>query len=91
MFLESFVIKEDGIYKMWFSAKGSNYQMGYAESFDGKIWQRDDSFGGLETTPDSFDSEMIEYFSIVNGHDRKYMFYNGNNYGAAGIGVAVEV
>ena len=43
-----YVLKEDGIYKMWFSAKGGNYRMGYAESLDGKklgekrcIWRFD--------------------------------------------------
>lgn len=86
-----FVIKEDGFYKMWFSARGAEYRMAYAESADGKTWVRDDARGGLDVTPGDFDSDMIEYFAIVQSAGRKYVFYNGNGYGIGGIGVAAEV
>jgi len=33
---------------------------------------------------------MIEYASIVKHNDRYFMFYNGNNYGFDGIGLAVS-
>jgi hypothetical protein len=33
---------------------------------------------------------MIEYAAVVRYKDRHFMFYNGNNYGADGIGLAVE-
>ena len=76
---------------MWFAAKGENYRMGYAESLDGKKWARNDEFGGLNVTSGSFDSDMVEYFSVMKSGGRKFMFYNGNGYGAEGIGVAAEI
>lgn len=85
-----FVLKEDGVYRMWFGHKGEAYRMGYAESEDGIRWVRDDSFGGLDVTAGGFDSDMAEYFAIVNHKGRKIMYYNGNDYGRHGIGLAVE-
>jgi len=85
-----FVLKEDGIYKMWFAHKGAAYRMGYAESRDGLDWKRDDAFGGFDVTPGGFDAEMVEYFAIAQHADRKIMFYNGDDYGRHGVGVAVE-
>lgn len=85
-----FVLKEDGVYKMWFAHKGDAYRMGYAESLDGFDWVRDDVFGGLEVTPGGFDAEMVEYFVVISYAGRKFMFYNGDDYGRHGVGVAVE-
>jgi predicted GH43/DUF377 family glycosyl hydrolase len=85
-----FVLKEDGVYKMWFAHKGAAYCMGYAESIDGLHWERDDSFGALDVTAGQFDSEMVEYFAVVPYEGRKIMFYNGNDYGRNGFGVAIE-
>lgn len=85
-----FVLKEDRVYKMWFAHKGVAYRMGYAESMDGVHWKRDDSFGGLDVNAGEFDSEMIEYFAVVPYEGRKIMFYNGNDYGRNGFGVAIE-
>jgi len=33
---------------------------------------------------------MIEYAAVVKHNGRHFMFYNGNNYGYDGIGLAVE-
>jgi predicted GH43/DUF377 family glycosyl hydrolase len=85
-----FVLNEDGVYKMWFAHKGAAYRMGYAESHDGLQWERDDSFGALDVTAGQFDSEMVEYFAVVPHEGRKIMFYNGNDYGRNGFGVAIE-
>jgi hypothetical protein len=32
---------------------------------------------------------MIEYAAVVKHQEKYYMFYNGNNYGENGIGLAV--
>lgn len=85
-----YVIHENGIYKMWFSHKGSAYRMGYAESLDGLTWIRNDDFGGLASGQGGFDSEMAEYFCVIPYRGGKIMFYNGNDYGREGIGLAVE-
>jgi hypothetical protein len=84
-----FVLKDDGRYKMWFAHKGAAYRLGYAESEDGLTWQRDDSFAGLAPGDEGWDCDMVEYAAVVKHEDRYLMFYNGNNYGFGGIGVAV--
>ncbi len=84
-----FVIKEHGLWRMWFSYKGSHYRIGYAESHDGINWERLDHLVQMECSDHGFDSEMIEYAAIVPHESSYYMFYNGNNYGYDGIGLAV--
>ena len=85
-----YVVFEDGIWKMWFAHKGDAYRLGYAESLNGIEWERRDDLAGLDVGPSGFDSEMIEYAAVVRYQGRHFMFYNGNNYGADGIGLAVE-
>ncbi|MGZ3689184.1 MAG: hypothetical protein ACXWPM_00920 [Bdellovibrionota bacterium] len=84
------VIHEDGVYKMWFAHKGAEYRMGYAESLDGLKWERNDALAGIDVTPGSWDSTMLEYASVIVSQGRKYMFYNGDNYGRDGFGLAIE-
>lgn len=91
------VIKDEGIYKMWFSTRGienyrmksgQHYMIGYAESVDGINWQRRSDKFTFETSEDGWDSEMLEYASIIK-HNKKYiMLYNGNNFGKDGFGYA---
>ena len=86
-----YVIYEDNIWKMWFSHKGDAYQLGYAESYDGLNWIRRDDFSGISVGKQGdFDSDMIAYAAVVNYKGQHFMFYNGNNYGYDGIGLAVE-
>lgn len=84
------VIKEDGIYKMWYSYKGESYRIGYAESKDGITWERKDDEAGIDVSESGWDSEMIEYAFVFNHNGKKYMFYNGNDYGKNGIGYAIR-
>lgn len=86
------VLKEAGIYKMWYSYKRDTftYRIGYAESKDGKDWQRMDEEEGIDISKSGWDSEMIEYAFVFNHKGKKYMLYNGNGYGSSGIGLAVE-
>lgn len=83
------VLLEEGIYKMWFSYKGKDYRIGYAESPDGLTWVRKDKNSGIDVSTSGWDSQMIEYSYVLNHKGKKYMFYNGNNYGYDGIGLAV--
>lgn len=84
-----FVLKEDGIYKMWYSYRGKHYRIGYAESLDGIAWERKDELTGIDVSPDSWDSEDIEYASIFDHNGDRYMLYNGNGYGETGVGLAI--
>ena len=86
-----YVVFEDNIWKMWFSFKGDSYQIGYAESYNGIDWFRKDDFSGITVGNDGeFDSDMIAYAAVVKYKTQHFMFYNGNNYGYDGIGLAVE-
>lgn len=92
-----FVIKEDGIYKMFYcfrtavnyrNDKSESYRMGYAESDDGLVWKRKDEEVGIETSDNGWDSEMIAYPYIYKHNKKFYMFYNGNGFGKSGFGYA---
>ena len=92
-----FVLKENGIYKMWYSyRKGKNYRkdksqsyrIGYGESKDGINWYRMDDKAGIDISESGWDSEMIAYPNIYQHKGRIYMLYNGNNFGMSGIGYA---
>jgi hypothetical protein len=83
------VIKDGEIYRMWYCTRGAAYRLGYAESLDGLVWQRRDEEVGLEPAPGGWNSEMQAYpFVFDQGRDR-HLLYNGNGYGATGIGHAV--
>ena len=88
------VVKNEGRYHMWYSTKGKyprniEYQIGYAESLDGQNWVRMDSRAGIYSSNSGWDSEMIEYAAVLKIKGTYYMFYNGNNYGIDGFGVAL--
>lgn len=83
------VLKEDGIYKMWYCYRGQSYQIGYAESADGLQWERKDEEAGIDASESGWDSEMIGYQFVFDHKGERYMLYNGNGYGKTGIGLAV--
>jgi hypothetical protein len=66
----------------------AGYRLGYAESPDGIQWTRLDTMG-LDVSATGWDSQAIMYPAVVDVHERRYCFYNGNDFGRDGIGVAV--
>lgn len=84
-----FVIKENGIYKMWYSYRGKAYRIGYAESHDALNWTRKDEEVGIDVSREGWDSEMVEYPHLFDHKGKRYMLYNGNGYGRTGFGLAV--
>jgi hypothetical protein len=83
------VVREGDRYRMWFAARGESYRIGYAESRDGLRWDRDDDRAtGLEPSRAGWDSEMMAYPTLLDVGDNRHMLYNGNGYGATGIGYA---
>jgi hypothetical protein len=82
------VVLDGDRYRMWFSARGDAYRLGYAESVDGLSWDRDDSAVGLEPTPGEFDGEMQAYPCVAELGGRRHLLYNGDGYGRTGIGYA---
>jgi len=87
------VLKDDDLYRMWFSFRGGpdhdTYRIGYAESTDGIQWERKDELVDFTVSEEGWDSEMVEYPCVIKHNDTFYMLYNGNGYGRSGIGIAV--
>lgn len=92
------VIKQDGIYKMWFGKRKKSdyrvniqntYRIGYAESTDGINWERKDYDAGIDISNEGWDSEMISYPYVFKNYNELVMLYNGNGFGKTGFGYAV--
>ncbi len=93
------VYKENGLYKMYFSYRNAHnyrtdversYRIGYAESEDGIIWERNDAQAGIERSATGWDSTMMDYCHILPHRQQLVMFYNGNGFGASGFGWATK-
>ena len=87
------VIKDELIYKMWYSYRGQKdiktYRIGYAESIDGINWVRKDNLmKQFDVSNSGWDSEMMCYPFVFNHKEKLYMLYNGNGYGKTGFGLA---
>ncbi len=78
-------------YQLFYSIRRRSlaaYRLGYAESTDGIHWVRKDNEMGLDVSPGKFDSNAIMYSAVISIGEKTYCFYNGNNFGAQGFGVA---
>lgn len=82
------VVRDADGYRMWFSCRGSDYRIGYAESDDGLVWSRNDGYGGLGPTGDGWESQAVGYGFVFDHEGTRWMLYNGNGYGSTGIGLA---
>ena len=90
------IFYRDGIWHMWFCYRGSRqfrggasaYRMGYARSTDLRTWHRDDAAAGIDVSESGWDSQMVAYPCVVETPIGVLMFYNGNGFGASGIGWA---
>ena len=78
-------------YRAWYSYdRGEGYRIGYAESDDGLTWRREDAKAGLAPSNNGWDSEAMAYPYVVAHKNHLYMFYNGNDFGRDGIGLAIS-
>jgi predicted GH43/DUF377 family glycosyl hydrolase len=82
------VIKVKNKYLMWYSYRGNNYKIGFAVSENGINWIRRDEIVGISTSESGWDSEMVCYPYVFQHDNFYYMLYNGNGYGASGLGLA---
>jgi len=85
------VTVQDNLYKMFYT-KGTlsgDYIAGYAESLDGLNWKRMDDKIGISLSKSGWDSKALCYPSLLNYQNNVYMFYNGNDMGKAGFGLAI--
>jgi hypothetical protein len=85
-----FISQDERGYRMWYGIRllEKGYRLGYAESPDGRSWNRLDDQVGIDVSESGWDSEMIGYPWIHQADHGTYLFYNGNNYGETGFGVA---
>jgi predicted GH43/DUF377 family glycosyl hydrolase len=84
------VYKRHQKYQMFYTRDfiPKDYVIGYAESIDGKIWERRDELVGISKSSDGWDSEMACYPVLLEYNEKVYMFYNGNGMGKTGVGYA---
>ena len=52
-------------------------------------WKRIKIFEFMKNKKINFDTDSQEYASIIKHKNKLYMFYNGNEYGRDGIGLAI--
>lgn len=85
------VLEDDGTFRMWYSVRtlARGYRIGYAESDDGLVWERQDARAGIDVSGSGWDSEMIGLSCLQRTAHGLLLFYNGNNYGETGFGVAI--
>jgi len=92
------VIKKSDGYHMMYCYRGSkdyrggegSYRIGYAHSKDGITFNRMDEKCDLELGEDGeWDSQMQCYPYVIELNGKFVMFYNGNDFGQTGIGIAV--
>jgi hypothetical protein len=85
------IIKINNYYHMWFSYRGSankKYKIGYAHSKDAYNWKYKINYNSIGLSNKGWDSEMIEYPSVLRYNRKLILLYNGNSYGKSGIGLA---
>lgn len=91
-----YVIKAADKYQMWFCYRDSydfrggagSYRLGYAESMDLENWERANS--DLSSSAAGWDSEMVAYPAVVRVGEKLLLFYNGNDFGTGGFGLATR-
>ncbi|MBT3376531.1 MAG: hypothetical protein HN742_29435 [Lentisphaerae bacterium] len=89
------VVWRDGeLYRMLYCGIGTRwgyYSISEAVSEDGYRWCRGDGDENLSLVPDPaspWESQMVEYPSVIEESDGLRLFYCGNGYGKTGIGMA---
>jgi len=84
------VYRRDGGYVMLFTRGNvtGEYFPGVATSDDGIAWERHDGMLGIALSADGWDSRMLCYPALIRQRDKLLMFYNGNDMGVDGFGVA---
>lgn len=91
------VLQHNGLYHMIFcfrhafgfkEDKSRGYRLGYAFSTDLIHWTRNDDMLQYESTPGSWDADMMCYPHLFKVGEKNYLLYNGNDFGRNGFGLA---
>ena len=75
-------------YNLNFREPNRGYRIGYAVSSDLINWDRDDKKAGIEASESGWDSESVSYPFVFELNKKIYMFYQGNEIGRFGFGLA---
>ena len=75
-------------YNLGYRSAGRGYRIGYAYSDDLFHWTRDDAKAGISISPTGWDSESVSYAHVFYLDGRVLMFYQGNEIGRYGFGLA---
>ena len=80
------VLHEDGLFKMWYSARGplGEYRVGYAESPDGRTWERFPHNPVLAPSAVGWDRTMVEYAEVLHDESGYHLWYSGDDYESVG-------
>ncbi len=84
------VYRFGGRYVMYFTwgNRAGEYFPGIALSDDGIAWERRDEMLGIALSASGWDSRALCYPALFRRYDKLLMFYNGNDMGVDGFGVA---
>jgi hypothetical protein len=84
------VYRLGGRYVMYFTRdnRTGEYFPGVAVSDDGITWERRDDMLGIALSASGWDSRTLCYPALIRRRDTLLMFYNGNDMGVDGFGVA---
>ena len=84
------VYRRGNTYQMFYTVgtRRKTYLPGYAESDDGVVWRRMDDRVGIGPSSEGWDSLALSYPAVLDTQKKTYLFYNGNNMGMTGFGVA---
>ena len=85
------VMKTNFGFEMYYSVrtKSIGYRLGYATSADGYTWERKDRELNFSVGSEDWENESVCYPCVVDVNGKRYLFYNGNQNGKTGFGVAV--
>jgi predicted GH43/DUF377 family glycosyl hydrolase len=64
------------------------YRIGYAWSDDLENWTRDDGQAGVQISDEGWDSGSVSYPNVFELDGNVYMYYQGNEIGRSGFGLA---
>ncbi len=75
-------------YNLGYTERNRGYKIGYASSNDLYHWERNDALAGIKKSIEGWDSESISYPNVFELNGKLYMFYQGNEIGKNGFGLA---
>jgi predicted GH43/DUF377 family glycosyl hydrolase len=87
------VLYEDGVFKKWYAGyDGSNNRIGYAISYDGKSWIRQNSGNPVLSlgSSGSWDDWLVTDPAVIKDGSSYKMYYAGNDGANAKIGYATS-